>query len=109
DRVVQRAKRFYLLSYCSPARRGRRQLRIEATAPDGATGSLESKFDAEGFGPKCDPETQPVFSGQSDSEDGTEKPEKAERPEKAVKSVKPEKAGKADKPSRRKRGESNVE
>src|SRR5262249_26201542 len=65
DRLLQRARRFYLLSYCSPARRGKRLLKIEATAADGASGTLETKFDAEGFGPKCDPETQPSFEKQA--------------------------------------------
>jgi hypothetical protein len=79
DRLLQRARRFYLLSYCSPARRGKRQLKIEATAADGASGTLETKFDAEGFGPKCDPEKEPSFEKQAPPAE-EEKPEEEPPP-----------------------------
>lgn len=57
-------KRFYLLSYCTPARKGEREVKIEAKRKDpSGSGSLEYKFNAEGFGPPpdCKPETPPSF------------------------------------------------
>jgi hypothetical protein len=65
-KVNARTKSFYLLSYCSPSRAGKHEVRIEAAVKDapGATektGSLESAFDATGFGPGCDPNTPPSF------------------------------------------------
>jgi hypothetical protein len=61
-RIEAHMKRFYLLSYCTPARKGRHKVRIEATR-EGSSGSLEYEFDAEGFGPPpaCDPERKPDF------------------------------------------------
>lgn len=56
---------YYLVSYCSPARAGARRLRLEVTfsTPEGEekTGDLEQDFDANGFGPGCDPTTTPRF------------------------------------------------
>jgi hypothetical protein len=65
-RIEARAKSYYLLSYCSPARAGKHELRIEATIKDPKSGSeeagnLTSEFDATGFGPGCDPRTPPSF------------------------------------------------
>jgi len=64
DEVAQKiegySKRFYLLSYCSPARAGEHEVTIEAES-QGATGSLTYQFDAEGFGPGCDPTRPPTF------------------------------------------------
>jgi hypothetical protein len=65
-RVEGRTKSYYLLSYCSPARAGQHQVRIEAVykGTDGKreeTGSLKSDFDASGFAPGCDPTTPPAF------------------------------------------------
>jgi len=57
-------KRFYLLSYCTPARKGEREVKIEANRKEPkASGNLEYKFNAEGFGPppECKPETPPSF------------------------------------------------
>lgn len=67
--IEAEAKRFYLLSYCTPARKGEHQVRIEALADRNkngtprAKGSLEYGFNAEGFGPppQCDPERKPKF------------------------------------------------
>jgi hypothetical protein len=66
SRVDARTKSFYLLSYCSPARAGKHELRVEAVIKEGAggserTGSLESDFDATGFAPGCDPNAPPSF------------------------------------------------
>jgi len=64
DRIERHTKRFYLLSYCTPARKGTHTVRIVANskAPKGS-GSLEWDFNADGFGPPpdCDPNTPPVF------------------------------------------------
>ena len=60
ERVEAFSGRYYLLGYCSPARAGKHQVRIEAEAK-GQTGSLEYEFNAQGFGPNCDPERKPRF------------------------------------------------
>jgi uncharacterized protein YegL len=64
-KVDAKTRSFYLLSYCSPARAGKHQVRIQAEFDrDGKspeTGSLESDFDATGFAPGCDPNTPPSF------------------------------------------------
>ncbi len=65
-KVEGETRSFYLLSYCSPSRAGKHQVRIEATAKDEKgnverTGSVTSDFDATGFGPGCDPNTAPAF------------------------------------------------
>lgn len=65
DQVATRiegfSKRFYLLSYCSPARAGVHELQIEPVTSDGRTGQLTYQFDARGFGPDCDPNRKPSF------------------------------------------------
>ncbi len=65
-KVEARTKSYYLLSYCSPSRAGKHEVRIEAVVKDGEgkreeTGSLRSDFDATGFAPGCDPTTPPSF------------------------------------------------
>ena len=65
-RVEARTRSYYLLSYCSPSRAGKHEVRIEAVAKDAdgkseRTGSLRSDFDATGFAPGCDPNTPPSF------------------------------------------------
>lgn len=63
-RLEQHMKRFYLLSYCSPARKGEHEVTIEANRRDPkGSGSMDTKFNAEGFGPppECRPETPPTF------------------------------------------------
>lgn len=61
QRIEGYTKRFYLLSYCSPARKGERRLRVEAIAMDNQKGSIETVFNADGFGPQCDPNQAPPF------------------------------------------------
>ncbi len=64
-KIEQQTKRFYLLSYCTPARKGEHEVTVEATRPNPkASGSLDTKFNADGFGPPpdCDPKTPPTFS-----------------------------------------------
>lgn len=65
DRIAEKiegfSKRFYLLSYCSPARAGKHTVTIEPYTADGLTGRLHYEFDATGFGPECDPNRKPAF------------------------------------------------
>ncbi len=68
-RIDAHSKRFYLLSYCTPARKGQHRVRIEAQADRNkkgqarSKGSLEYEFSADGFGPPpdCDPQREPDF------------------------------------------------
>ncbi len=63
-RIEGATKSFYLLSYCSPARAGKHEVRIEAVTKIGdseRSGSLRSQFDATGFTANCDPNTPPTF------------------------------------------------
>jgi hypothetical protein len=63
-KIEAHTKRFYLLSYCTPARKGEHLVRIEAKRKDPTeSGSLEYKFVADGFGPPpdCDPNAPPTF------------------------------------------------
>jgi hypothetical protein len=63
-KIEAHTKRFYLLSYCTPARKGDHEVKIVANAknPNGS-GALEWKFNADGFGPPpdCDPKAPPTF------------------------------------------------
>ncbi len=60
-RIEGFSKRFYLLSYCSPARAGEHDLAVEPFTPDGKKGELTYHFKADGFGPDCDPNRKPNF------------------------------------------------
>jgi hypothetical protein len=65
-KVDARTKSYYLLSYCSPSRAGKHEVRIEAVVkanPNDSeqVGSLRDDFDATGFAPGCDPNTPPSF------------------------------------------------
>jgi hypothetical protein len=60
-RIEGYSKRFYLLSYCSPARAGEHELKVEPFSSDGKHGSLTYHFKADGFGPNCDPNRKPSF------------------------------------------------
>ncbi len=55
----------YLLAYCSPARSGERQLRIEVRAKNSEghdeSGSATASFVADGFTGSCDPNARPRF------------------------------------------------
>jgi von Willebrand factor type A domain len=53
--------RYYLLSYCSPARAGQHQVEIEAVKGR-MSGRLTYDFKADGFGPNCDPNQKPAFN-----------------------------------------------
>ncbi|MCB9592324.1 MAG: VWA domain-containing protein [Sandaracinaceae bacterium] len=60
ERIVQMTQRYYLLSYCSPARAGEHSVTVEAVT-EGGSGSLTYEFDAQGFGPRCNPDQPPPF------------------------------------------------
>jgi len=60
DRIVRFTRRYYLLSYCSPARAGKHTVTIEAKA-EGKRGELKYDFVADGFGPGCDATKPPPF------------------------------------------------
>ena len=60
-RIEGLSKRYYLLSYCSPARAGRHNVEIVASK-GGRSGSLSYDFKADGFGPNCNPNQKPAFS-----------------------------------------------
>lgn len=62
-RIEAMSKRYYLLSYCSPARAGAHNVEIEAVK-NGRSGRLGYDFKADGFGPNCDPNQKPAFSVQ---------------------------------------------
>jgi hypothetical protein len=60
SRIVRYTRRYYLLSYCSPARAGKHRVTVEAEAK-GGSGKLDYEFDADGFGPNCDPNRPAPF------------------------------------------------
>ena len=63
-KIEAHSKRFYLLSYCTPSRKGQHVVRIEVDSEKAqGSGSLEYTFVADGFGPPpdCDPERKPTF------------------------------------------------
>ena len=60
ERIIGFTQRFYLLSYCSPARAGIHEVTIEAVVGEN-NGTLDYEFDATGFGPNCNAERPPPF------------------------------------------------
>ncbi len=65
-KVDARTKSYYLLSYCSPSRAGKHEVKIEASVKNSPNdseqvGSLKDDFDATGFAPGCDPKAPPSF------------------------------------------------
>ncbi|MEO1268734.1 MAG: VWA domain-containing protein [Myxococcota bacterium] len=74
-RIEAQTKRFYLLSYCTPARAGEHKVRIEVDVKDAGGAKAEYTFDAKGFGPppECDPERKPTFRlDDIETQDATE-------------------------------------
>lgn len=63
EQIVGYTQRFYLLSYCSPARAGMHEVTVEATHGE-LSGDLSYEFDATGFGPRCNPSQPPPFDTQ---------------------------------------------
>jgi len=64
QRILGAMQRFYLLSYCSPARAGQHEVTVEAVQGE-LTGRVSYEFDAQGFGPRCDPAHPPAFQNGS--------------------------------------------
>jgi hypothetical protein len=60
ERIVRFTRRYYLLSYCSPARAGKHKVTVEAVTKHDR-GRLDYEFNAAGFEPKCDPTRPPPF------------------------------------------------
>ena len=54
-KVLAASKHYYLLSYCTPARAGLQDVRVETHAAGGLMGELTYSFNADGFAPGCDP------------------------------------------------------
>lgn len=61
SRIEGFSRRYYLLSYCSPARAGHHNVEIEAVKGS-MRGRLDYDFKADGFGPNCDPNQKPAFN-----------------------------------------------
>jgi len=59
-RIEAASKKYYLLSYCSPSRAGEHEVEVEANGA-GTSGRLAYRFNAQGFGPGCDPNSRPPF------------------------------------------------
>jgi hypothetical protein len=91
-----RTRSFYLLSYCSPSRAGKHDVRIEAALHDAKghevrSGSVTSEFDATGFAPGCDPSTPPSFDvSKGDALNAARPPAAREQPIPAEKESKKE-------------------
>lgn len=69
QKIEAHTKRFYLLSYCTPARKGDHSVRVEAVTRNekgrvDGRGSTAYDFNADKFGPppQCDPNREPKFS-----------------------------------------------
>ncbi|HTQ04489.1 MAG TPA: hypothetical protein VMI54_11565 [Polyangiaceae bacterium] len=75
SRVAATHAKYYLVAYCSPARAGRREVRLEVTHEDekgdAHSGSTEYDLDASGFGPGCRAETTPRFEHPAAAEKHT--------------------------------------
>lgn len=106
-RVSNDVGSFYLLSYCSPARAGKRRLRVKVVATDekgqAIDGSVTSEFDASGFTSGCNPSATPKFEPGAEPE--PEQAKKEEPPEepapkkKKAKAHAPSTAAAAEKPA----------
>lgn len=71
--IESHSKRFYLLSYCTPARKGPHTVRIVLNKPERQLrGELSYSFSADGFGPppRCRPERKPTFNLKNVGEAG---------------------------------------
>ncbi len=90
SRTLEQLEKHYLVSYCSPARAGMRRLRLEVTYTnkDGEEhhGDFETEFNAQTFGPGCNPQTVPRLTlatkappkaASADEKGQTDKPRKA--------------------------------
>jgi hypothetical protein len=101
DRIDRHAKRFYLLSYCTPSRGGDHTVRITANQKNEkgkkvGEGSLEYPFSAEKFGPppECDPNRAPNFSLEKNLGPAPEEGDDGSKPKKSRGKVKASGSGK---------------
>lgn len=96
QRIEDLTKSYYLLSYCSPARAGKHEVRIEAVVKEEdreRKGSVESEFDATGFKTGCDSSKPPDFditSGDAAAQD-----DEAKKPKGSGARAKPHATGNA--------------
>lgn len=83
-RVENSRSEHYVLSYCSPARGGKRLVRIEAQTLDALgkkrTGRVSVRIDSSGFGTGCDPNHSPSFQTASPSSNSSPSPAPAPIP-----------------------------
>lgn len=80
-RIDAHRKRFYLLSYCTPARKGAHRVRVQVQdKKKEMSGSVEYEFNADGFGPppSCDPNKKPSFDLKDVTRDDEAEKVKAE-------------------------------
>jgi hypothetical protein len=77
EEVEAYTKSFYLFSYCSPARAGEHEVRVEADVKKRGAGSIVYHFKADGFQPNCDPNQKPSFDVHHPK---FKKPEEAQKP-----------------------------
>ena len=98
DRIVRHTRRYYLLSYCSPARAGKHRVTIEAVSK-GKKGQLGYDFDATGFGPGCDAAKPPPFDTTGRTLRGRRKMGLVEEPEKRAPRAAPRPAAPAEPPA----------
>jgi hypothetical protein len=72
SRVAATHAKYYLVAYCSPARAGKRDVRLEVTHTDKDgnehAGNTEIEIDATGFAPGCHSETTPRFEHPGDAD-----------------------------------------
>lgn len=87
-KIEAHTKRFYLLSYCTPARKGEHEVTVEAVTknPD-SSGKVAYKFKADGFGPPpdCDPKAPPSFDMKNVTGGDDHKEPKEQKPAKGGK------------------------
>lgn len=60
-RIQDHMHRYYLLSYCSPARAGQHEVTVQAVQGE-LHGETRFRFDATDFGPDCNPNRPPEFA-----------------------------------------------
>ena len=105
------SERYYLLSYCTPARAGEHDVRLEATAKTDSGerhGSLTYRFKADNFGPGCDPKTPPSFDVTKGDAIAIKEPsEKEKEKEKEKAAAGRSSVGKRDAPSKKPRPHSD--
>jgi hypothetical protein len=77
----------YVLSYCSPKRRGDHKVEIEVVTPHDK-GRAGYRFNADGFGSGCSPKRKPSFSMGGGGEGGAQEAAKDAKPAKPPKQPK---------------------